>query len=504
MQTVVITTPSGQLEGEQRDGLRIFRGIPYAEPLAGLGRVRRPVAASPWTGVRQALKFGVAAPQEDVPMMGSGPKGDDCLSVNVWAPESDMPLPVMVWIHGGGYITGSSAQALYEASRLAQENKVVVVSFNYRLGILGFGCWHDYPELEADSNNGLRDQIMALQWVRDQIAAFGGDPAQVTVFGESAGGMSIACLLASPAAEGLFHRAIIQSGSGDHVLRPLPARGITRIFAEAAGDVAACLSGDLDGITRAQRRCGRALVERGEHERPIPQFGMTLMPVMGDDILPIHPERALANGASKDVPLLIGTNVDEWNFFYFAPQMMGLERSNTELTDERLLHEIERALPGRGEAMLKVYRYLLPDASREDLFCAFETDRMFRLPSTRILEARSKAGAQSWSYLFGWPCPLMKALKACHVIEIPFVMGITGAPAGQFFTGGGEDAARLSAQMRAAWAGFAHGHPPAAEGWPDWPLYDEGQHRYTLSIAARVKVVDDPEGERRMAWEGHI
>jgi para-nitrobenzyl esterase len=504
MQTVVINTPSGQLEGEQRDGLRIFRGIPYGQPLAGLGRVRRPQAAPPWEGVRPALKFGSAAPQDEVPMMGSGPKGDDCLSVNVWAPETDQPLPVMVWIHGGGFVTGSSAQPLYEASRLAQENRVVVVSFNYRLGILGFGCWDDFPELEADSNNGLRDQILALHWVRDHIAAFGGDPARITVFGESAGGMSIACLMASPAAVGLFHRAIIQSGSGDHVLRPMHARGITRIFAESAGDVAACLGGELAGIVKAQRRCGRVLVERGEHERPIPQFAMTLLPVLGDDILPRHPERAMEEGASKDIPLLIGTNTDEWNFFYFTPQMMGLERSNAELTEARLLHEFERAMPGRGEAMAKVYRYLLPEASREDLVCAFETDRMFRLPSTRILEARSRAGAQSWSYLFDWPCPLMKALKSCHVIEIPFVMGITGEPSGQFFTGGGEDAARLSVQVRAAWAAFACGEAPAAAGWPDWPVYDQDQHRYTLSIAARTKVVDDPEGERRMAWEGHI
>jgi para-nitrobenzyl esterase len=503
MQTIQVKTALGIVEGEQREGLRIFRGIPYAEPLAGLGRVRRPAPVQPWAGVKPALEWGLAAPQEEIALMGVGPKGDDCLNLNIWSPASEVPLPVMVWIHGGGFITGSSSQALYEASRLAQDNKVVVVSLNYRLGILGFGCFAAYPELEADTNNGLRDQILALTWVRDHIAGFGGDPARVTIFGESAGGMSVACLLASPAAKGLFQRAIIQSGSGDHILRPAEARRIAQVFADAAGgDVAACLQGELKGIVRAQRACTREIVQRGLHDLPVPQFGMTLLPVLGDDILPEHPEQAAAVGAARDVPLLIGTNVDEWNFFYFTPQMMGLDPEPKPDTEERLLHEFERAMPGRGEAMLRAYRYILPDANRDALVCALETDRIFRLPSTRLLEAREAAGGKSWSYLFDWPSP-MRVLKSCHVIEIPFVFGITNEPTGQFFTGGGEAAATLSADVRAAWAGFAHGNDPAAPGFPAWPAYGGG-YRYTMAIAARSRVVDDPEEDRRRVWEGHI
>lgn len=506
MQTCELDTPSGRLIGQRGNDIRIFRGIPYGARLDGLSRVRRPEPVKPWAGSREALRFGCAAPQEDVPMMASGVMGDDCLMMNVWAPETSRPLPVMVWIHGGGFVTGSSAQPLYEPSRLAVENQVVVVSFNYRLGMLGFGYWGEFPELAADTNNGLRDQILALQWVQDHIAAFGGDPGRVTVFGESAGGMSIACLLASPLAQGLFQRAIVQSGSGDHVLKPHHAGRITQIFADAAGgDLESLLSGPLDAILRAQRRCGRALVERGEHERPIPQFAMTMMPVLGDDVLPRHPERAFAAGVGKHVPLLIGTNVDEWNFFYFAPQMMGMERGNVSLDDERLLHEFERAVPGRGEAMAGAYNYLMPEASREERICAMETDRMFRIPSTRMLEARAAAGAQSWSYLFDWPCPLMRALKSCHVVEIPFVMGNTAEAAGQFFTGGTAEAAALSENVRAAWSAFAYGQAPGSSGWPEWPAYlGHDQRRHTLVIGTNTHLVDDPEADRRRLWEGHI
>ena len=501
-----VSTRSGHVAGLARGEVELFRGIRYARPLTPDRRVAAPEPVGSWQGVLDASRWAPAAPQEDVPVMGVGATGEDCLALNIWRPlRRQGPLPVMVWIHGGGFATGASHQALYEASALARDNGVIVVSLNYRLGILGFGYWAEQGVPGAVTNAGLRDQLLALEWVRDHIADFGGDPGNVTLFGESAGGMSIACLLAAPSARGLFHRAIIQSGSADHVVAPAEAARITRRFAEAAGgDAAACLRGDLAGIVRAQRACFATTVNRGRHERPVPQFGMTLMPVFGDDVLPAHPLEAMALGASADLPLLLGTTVDEWTLFYLTPQAMGRGDARPEPDEARLRHEFERVLPGRGEALLPAYRALLPAATPgSEVFCAYETDRMFRIPTARLAEARFGAPAPTWHYLFDWPCAWNRRLKACHVMEVPFVFGITDQPTGQFFTGGGEAAAALSAQVRAAWTAFARGAAPAAPGWPAWEPYREAG-RATLRIAAATRRQDDPERERRLLWEGLI
>lgn len=500
-----VTLRLGTVAGLARGGVELFRGIRYAKPLTPERRVAAPEPAGPWHGVLDATRWAPAAPQEDIPFMGVGAWGEDCLALNIWRPvQRDGPLPVMVWIHGGGFATGASHQALYEASALARDNGVIVVSLNYRLGILGFGEWSDWPELGGVSNAGLRDQLLALEWIRDHIADFGGDPGNVTLFGESAGGMSIACLLAIPAARGLFHRAIVQSGSADHVVSPAESMRITQRFASAAGgDPVAALRGDLAGVVAAQRACFGTTVPRGRHAQPVLQFGMTLMPVFGDDLLPAHPLEAMAAGAGRDIPLLLGTTTDEWTLFYLAPQAMGRGPARPEPDPERLRHEFERVLPGRGEAMLAAYRRLLPEVPGSEVFCAYETDRMFRIPTARLAEARFGAGAPTWHYLFDWPCAWNRRLRSCHVMEVPFVFGITDLPTGQFFTGGGEGAAMLSARVREAWTAFARGQAPAADGWPAWAPYD-ADRRATLLIGAETRRQDDPERERRLLWEGVI
>lgn len=501
----LVSTRLGRIAGLARGEVELFRGIRYARSLQPGRRVASPEPVPAWDGILEATRWAPAAPQEEVPVMGVGASGDDCLALNIWRPaRREGSLPVMVWIHGGGFATGASHQALYDASALARDNGVLVVSFNYRLGILGFGEWSEFPGLGGVSNAGLRDQLLALQWVRDHIADFGGDPGNVTVFGESAGGMSIACLLASPLAKGLFHRAILQSGSPDHVVARAEARHITRRFAEAAGgNPAACLAGDLTGVVAAQRACFNATVNRGAHVRPVPQFGMTLMPVFGDDVLPEAPLLAMAAGAGADIPVLLGTTVDEWTLFYLTPQAMGRGAPRPEPDEARLRHEFERTLPGRGETMLTAYRALSPQAPGSEVFCTYETDRMFRIPTLRLAEARFAAVAPTWHYLFDWPCAWNRRLKSCHVMEVPFVFGITDQPTGLFFTGGGEGAARLSRQVRAAWSAFARGESPAAPGWPAWEPYRE-QGRASLRIAAETVREDDPERSRRLLWEGVI
>jgi para-nitrobenzyl esterase len=208
-------------------------------------------------------------------------------------------------------------------------------------------------------------------------------------------------------------------------------------------------------------------------------------------------------GLGADIPVLLGTTLDEWRLFYFAPQVMGRGQPRPEPDAERLLHEFERTLPGRGAAMLARYRELLPDVPGSEVFCAYETDRMFRIPTVRLAEARFTAAAPTWHYLFDWPCAWNRKLGSCHVMEVPFVFGIIDRPTGQFFTGGGDEARRLSAQVRAAWAAFARGEAPAAPGWPAWPAYRE-DGRATLRIGREVVRQDDPEPARRQAWQGVI
>lgn len=499
MQRVSVDTALGAVVGQVDGPVRVFRGIPYALPMTGLERFRPPIPIAPWSSPYEALAFGPACPQEPIPLLAVGAQGDACLHLNVWTPaETGAPRPVMVWLHGGGFVNGASSQPLYDGAALAAEQGVVLVSVNYRLGVFGFGCFAGGEALGLSTNNGLRDQILALQWVRNHIAAFGGDPGRVTVFGESAGGMSVACLLASPLAQGLFHRAIIQSGSPDHILRRAEAERVGQALLARIGlPLVETLTLPSAALVEAQRACLRETVQRSLHRPALTQFGMTLMPVVGDDVLPLPPLVALAAGHAAELPVIIGTTRDEWNLFYQSPQMLGARRRDMgQMTEERLAHLFERALPERGAAMLAAYRRRMPEASADELVCAMETDRMFCQPSIRLAEVQANH-APVWMYRLDWPCPHNRRLGACHVMDIPFVFGIVDAPAGQIFTGGGESAQALSRRLRAAWTGLA------AEGSPgaDWPGYDTAQRR-TRIWAAEDLIEADPERERRLTWAG--
>lgn len=485
-------TRQGLLEGIGRPDHVEFRGIPYASPPVGERRFLAPGAPSAWSGVRLAQVFGAPAPQELSPAMGVDRVSDDCLYLNIWTPAiDDARRPVMFWLHGGGFLSGSGHQVLYAGGRLAAGQDCVVVTCNYRLGLLGFGDFpaalgHDFP---AVTNVGLRDQVAALLWVRDNINAFGGDPGCVTLFGESAGGMSVATLLAVPAARGLFHRAIVQSGGGDFVVSREDAGRVAASVLADLGDsrgaqVDALLKGDVKEIVRAQRKAVRQSVARGIRDQT-PQFGMTLMPVVDGDFLPRRPVDAVAAGHVADVPLLASVTRDEWNLFVHAPQFAGGRNEKAEQLDEaRLLHVFERALPGRGAAALDFYRGLRSrsgspgtpgrhdNGKLADLLCWLETDRMFRVPTARLLEAQARHQSQVYAAQFEWECPQFGGmLGACHVVDVPFVFGGTGSPVGQFFTGGGDNAAALSEAVMRAWASFArHGAPTPVGGYA-WPAY---------------------------------
>ena len=483
----VVEVRGGSIRGVRRDDLWTFSGVPYAASPAGARRWRPPAPSEPWTGIKACDRFGAIAPQTPgmVEMsLGGEPdeKSEDCLSLNIWTPGLDGGRrPVMVWIHGGSFMTGSGAGSLYRGGTLAGEGDVVVVTVNYRLGLLGFlahpaleeegQTWLDGEPWSGCGNWGLADQVAALAWVRDHIADFGGDPGNVTVFGESAGGMSVSALLAVPAARGLFHRAIVESGP--------PYTYSVEQAAARADKVAAHLGIPLtraaleqvpaDELVRAANEVGKVSANNDDS-------GLLLMPVVDGGLLAVAPEVAVATGSVADVPLLIGTTRDESAFFTVGNATLatldhaGLVRWTRRLTPdvaeaERLIAEVGQARAGRGEPI-----------TPRDLWVAIATEFVFRLPSVRFADAHAGAatpGVGTYCYLFTWESPAFGGyLGSCHALEIPFVFGTVHNPAVQGFCGGGDEAFALSAVMRRAWTTFARTGSPGplgpSEPWPTW------------------------------------
>ena len=500
----VVTTTAGDVEGLAESGLQVFRGIPYAKPPVGELRLRGPVDVEPWTGVRSAHEFGCWAPQADpvTTLTGQMPgrRDEDCLSLNVWTPGTDGARPVMVWIHGGGFINGSGASALYDGSRLAARGDVVVVTVNYRLGVLGFLAHRELADEAcggAAGNWGLLDQVAALRWVRDNIAAFGGDPGNVTIFGESAGGMSVADLLVMPSARGLFRRAIVQSGPPNATTMDRAEEVAAKLVAElGVASVAALRDVPTDAILAAQ---AKLVAERRA-------AGLPLVPVVDGVSIPTPPLQALAEGAAHGVDVLIGTNRDEAKMFMVADpanrdpdegvlrrRMEAIFRANDiDTSPDDVIDGYREARAARGEAV-----------DPRELWSAIETDRMFRIGSVRAADALSANGSRTHMYLFTWESPAMRgALGACHALEIPFVFGTLASPGIDKFAGSGPDADRLSEQMMDAWLAFARTGDPNNEGASvPWPAYDDSR-RATMVFGIDPHVVDAPYDEERALWAG--
>ena len=477
----VVEVRGGRLRGVRRHGLWSFSGIPYAGSPAGAARWRPPSAPEPWAGIKECDRFTPIAPQSPglVEMsLGGEPEeqSEDCLSLNVWTPGiDDSRRPVMVWVHGGSFVSGSGAGSLYRGGMLAREGDVVVVTINYRLGLLGFlshpeladegQTWLDGDRWEGVGNWGLADQVAALCWVRDHIASFGGDPGNVTLFGESAGGMSVSALLAVPAARGLFHRAIVESG-------PPYSYSVDQASARAEA-VAAHLGVPLTRRALEQVPADalvRAAGELGQVGSNNDDSGLLLMPVVDGGLLPVAPEVAVATGSVSEVPLLIGTTRDESAFFTVGnPALAQLDDEGLRKWTRRLTHdpqESERLIAGVGDARRARGEAVTP----RDLWVAIATEFVFRLPTVRFADAHAGAavpGVGTYCYLFTWESPAFGGyLGSCHALEIPFVFGTVHNPAIQGFCGGGEEAFALSAAVREGWTSFARSGSPT--GWPEW------------------------------------
>jgi para-nitrobenzyl esterase len=494
----IVTTRSGRIEGRLEGGICVFRGIPYARAPRGALRWQPPQPPEPWAGVRRAHAFGPSAPQAAavLPLAGrligarSAGQSQDCLSLNVWTPACDRRRrPVMVWIHGGAFVLGSGAAGLYDGARLARSGDVVVVTLNYRLGALGFLDLGTVWPGRFAANAGLRDQLAALTWVREHAPLLGGDPENVTIFGESAGGMSVATLLGTPAARGLFHRAIAQSGAADHVSSRARAAEVAAAFLDELGArspeaLETATSGD---ILLAQQR---AALRTGFAEGKLPW-----QPSVDGDLLPLPPREQIAKGLAREVPLLVGTNRDEWKLF-----MLG-DRRARRLDEAALRRRFARALPGEdaqgrvlAERAFAAYRDAAAQrrATPPEIWERFQADRVFHVPAHRLAELHCVHQPATFAYLFRWSPPALRHwIGACHGIEIPFVFGTLREPplTPLFLLAPG--ARSLSARMQRAWVAFARSGDPRHDALPEWPAYDASRGA-TLGLGPRCAVKDAP------------
>lgn len=500
--STIVETGLGKVQGFEKDGVRVFRGLPFAKPPVGELRFRAPEKPAPWAGVRDATNYGPVSHQPPLmlaalPGMDVGEQSEDCLYLNVYVPAgaSDAsPKPVMVWIHGGAFVIGAGSQSIYDGCKLARRGDAVIVTINYRLGALGF-LDLGQPELAAP-NAGLLDQIAALEWVRDHIGAFGGDAGNVTIFGESAGGMSVGTLLGCPAAHGLFHKAIPQSGScqaihADRESSTAITAAVLSGLGMATPNVRELREVPIDKLKQVQQNVSFQLLALGGTQL------LPFQPVVDGHVLPRHPLDEIREGISRDVRVLVGSTRDEWKLFGFMdPQVRQLD-------GDKIAERIQQRLPHADGAKIAAgYRRARPELDWPAIWIAIETDRIFRIPAIRVAEAQRAHQPDVFMYLYTWESPGFGGLLgACHAIEIPFLFGCLDLPGADKFIGSGPDAERLAERTMDAWLSFARSGDPSSDSLGAWPRYDASR-RGTMELGARCGVLDDPAGAERALWDG--
>ena len=493
IEQVTVQAAAGSIQGRVKNDALLFAGIPYAQAPVESLRFRPPQPLAKFSEPYPALKFSPAAPQ--IPsggMTDSAPVrwSEDCLYLNISAPLAVLEdgdaggRAVMVWIHGGGYTSGQGAIPWYNGNRFAKNNDIVVVSINYRLGALGFVDLTHLGEEFATSNiNGTLDQIAALQWVQDNIAAFGGDPSRVTIAGESAGGFSVATLMACPSAEGLFQQAIPQSGACHHTLPREASKKVTEHFLGELGlrSAVEIEAASVDDILIAQRATSAYFAQGAGQVNSLGVAVSPFYPVHGNATLPDDPLTAACNGASSTVRVLTGSNKDETTLWS---------------TGETSREKLERTVAGyQAVEALAVYQRTRPEASSHDLLVALTTDHMFRIPAIRLAEARQEA-APTFMYQFNWRSRALNGvLAATHSLEIPFAFNNLDQAGVDFFLGPGPSPQGLADTMHKAWCDFIK------TGEPGWPAYDSDT-RATMFFDDICAVVEDPDPEERAAWNG--
>jgi para-nitrobenzyl esterase len=490
----VVRLNDGTVRGKAGSGVSTFLGIPYAAAPFGANRMRAPQPVPPWAGERDATQYGPTVPKGDYPPQYQAlfPEmviaGDECLNLNVWTPDpAASGLPVLVWIHGGSFMNGSGSVGEYDGSAFARDG-VVCVTINYRLAAEGFLFLGD-----GVANLGLLDQLAALRWVQDNIAAFGGDPARVTVAGESAGAMSVTTLLSMPLAEGLFAQAIAQSGAGAHTITSHEGAVVASFLADALGvpaDRESIKAVPLDKLVRA---ASDLVVEVQTNPDPARWGQLTLSllpfaPTVDGSVLPAAPLTAFAAGQGGGVRLLIGSNRDESRLFLVAPGVI-------DHIDDAALAAAAAAY-GLSAGGLAAYRASRPDGSPGDILAALVSDWFFRVPAIRVAETRLAADAAgTWMYRFDLPEPAANGgLGAAHAVEIPYVFDTIDRPTARALVG--DKPSRAAAdRVHRVWVDFITG------GDPGWAPYDTSR-RTTALLTEDLTPVDDPAGDERALWAG--
>jgi para-nitrobenzyl esterase len=496
--TPIIDTASGRVQGVVEAGVNVFKGIPYGASTGGANRFKAPQPVHPWTAVRDTLAYGPTAAQGTA----KTPSGsEDCLVLNVWTrgPAGNGRRPVMVWLHGGGFATLSGSSAMYDGGNLCLRGDVVVVTLNHRLNVFGYLHLSDLAgsEWAAAGNAGMLDIIQALQWVRTNIERFGGDPANVTIFGESGGGRKVSTLLAMPDAKNLFHRAIIQSGPGLHLQPRDKSTEITvALFHELglrAGDVRALQQVSMERLIAAQAAVDGRLDEDARDKGVFEQRGF--VPTVGVPTLPAYAFDPVATEISADVPVLVGTNRHELAYFLRSdPKIM--ERT---LTEDELRQRVVTMAGSATDRVLEVYKKAHPSAPPAVRWILMRSDRTYRLDSITLAQRKAAAGRGAvYMYLFAWEAPVQGGrLLAHHALEITFAFDNTTKVPGM--SGGGPPAAALAAKMSEAWIAFARSGKPGTPDLPAWPAYRVPE-RPTMVFDNMCAVVNDPGAAERHLW----
>ena len=487
----VVRVPGGLVRGSSRDGVVSYLGIPYAGPSVGEDRYRVPQAVVPWEGERDATVPGPTAAQSPYPapmdtvLPSSVAPGDDYLNVSVWAPAEGSGLPVIVWLPGGAFVRGANSVPVYDGTAFAR-NGIVLVSVNYRLGIPGFAVLDGAP-----TNLGLRDQIAALEWVRNNVAQFGGNPDDVTLFGESAGGMSVATLMACPAARGLFSRAVVQSGGGTAVCSLEDARRVSAAAAAHLGVPAtaeAFAALDPEVVTAAQSAIALAIQADPDPNRwgaTVLRGGlgiMTFFPVVDGDLVPDVPVARIAAGSAGGIQLLVGTTRDEFRLFLVPTGVVAA------VTSQMLPVLAARYRWPAGAA--ETYTANRPGASPGDIAAAILTDAAFRVPAARLAAAQHAAGGTVHAYEFGWATSVL-GLGACHALELAFVFDTLAEATPMVGDGAPQP---LAVEMHRAWVSFARDGAP---GWRPWT--PDEQAVMTFDVASEL--VYAPRAAELALWD---
>jgi len=489
---IIANTSCGKIKGKKvTENVLRFTGIPFAKPPVGELRFKAPVDPEPCTGVKDTTEFGPASiqPYDEVEKASHGPQSEDCLLLNVWTQGlGNKKSPVMVWIHGGGFYTGGTTDPLYDGTCLAERGDVVLVSIQYRLGALG---WLYLDELGGkgfrySKNNGLLDQVAALKWVKNNIENFGGDPDNITIFGQSAGGASVTTLMVTPAAKGLFNKVIAQSGTFHHS-RTQKERSIhyTKIFMETCGVE------DIDRLMNlSEEKIRSAMYDISEDATFMADW--MLRPIFDGEVLPEDPYDYIAEGNTSDILLMHGSNKAEYHYWLYyyeelmrnTPRegMLALYKNAYQLSDVKI------------DKLYQCFTEYYPHKSTSDKYIDIATLAHFRYPHTRLSEAQSQH-SPTWEYLFEWSSPIDPEKGACHGIELPFVFYNEDD---EIF--GGSPPITLLEQVQDAWISFArHGDPNHAD-LPTWPQYNK-EDKTAMVFNINPRVENDPDSGIRNMWD---